>query len=175
MPAVTISDTLAPAPVDPNSLPGFTDGRLPARGAAPNSEMANVARESGDAQSLLNFYRRLAQLHHGNATLRTGAFVMLEPNDSNALVWVRRAPAGARTVASIVVACNVSNRPLTVSLDDNLERLHIRAGALRPLLASDPADRRTQTTRHITLSPWSVYIGEIAGELPPPSMARGHR
>ena len=161
LPEVAISDTIAAAPVDPNSLAGFTAGTLPPGGKAPNGRLANVAVESGDPDSLLNFDRHLVALHHGNATLRSGSLTVLEFADRNALVWVRRAPAGARTVASVVVACNLSDRPLTLFLDRDLERAHIRPGALRPLLASDLADKRMQNTGRMTLAPWSVYIGEI--------------
>lgn len=175
MPSVTVVAGSVPEPVDPNSLPGFTAGHLPARGLAPNGAVANVAVESGEDQSLLTFYRRLAELRHGYATLRSGSLAMLDSQTPNLLAWVRRPPAGARTVASVLVACNLSDHAVTVSVDPELDRLHVAPGSMRPLLASASADNRSQNTDHLTIAPWGVYIGEITTELPRPSMARGRR
>jgi Alpha amylase, catalytic domain len=173
MPQVSISDNLSAAPVDANSLPGFTTARLPSAGIAANGATANVALEGGDSQSLLNFYRHLAQLHHGNATLRSGALYVLDAEVPGALAWIRRAPAGARTVASVVVVCNLSDKPIAVSLDRDLDSLGIHTGTVRPLLAADPADRRVESTDHISLAPWGVYIGELYHSTGP--TGPGHR
>ena len=113
-------------------------------------------------QSLLNFYRKLGQLHHGSATLRNGAMQLLDRDDDQALLWIRRAPGNARTSSSIVVACNLGPKPIVLSVRDDLERLHLRAGALRPLLASWTENPNAQSADRIELPPYSVFLGELA-------------
>jgi alpha-glucosidase len=150
----------ANAPVDPNSLPGFADGVV----AGPENatpEKVNVAVEDADPNSLLNFYRHLAQLHHDNASIRSGATEVLNHDAENALVWIRRPPAGSTTAGNVIVTCNLNDKPLTLSLDKDLERLHIHPGTLRPLAGSWTATPISQYSNHIVLPPYSVFIGEI--------------
>lgn len=145
---------------DPNTLPGFTSGTLHAD-MSPNGATANVAVENADPNSLLNFYRRLIQLHHDNASIRSGAEISLNHDADNALVWVRRAPAGATTAGNVIVTCNLGDKPLTLSLDPDLATLHIHPGTLRPLAGSWTATPISQYSNHITLPPYSVFIGEL--------------
>ncbi len=76
-------------------------------------------------------------------------------------MWLRRAPAGARTVASVVVACNLTDHPVEISLDADLSHLRIAGGTLRPLLTSLHVDHIAQSTGSLRLSPRSVYVGEL--------------
>jgi len=147
--------------VDPNSLRGFTSGKLPDSSEVTNNDTANVAVEDADPKSLLNFYRRLIQLHHDNSSLRSGTPYVLSHDAENALVWLRRAPAGSRTAATVVVACNLNDKPLTLSLDWDFAQLHMHTGSLRPLAASWTAVPIAQYSNHIVLPPYSVFIGEL--------------
>ena len=140
-----------------STLPGFSITAQPQPAVSP----VNVATEANDPNSLLNFYRRLAQLHHGNSSLRDGRTYTFDHDSEQALVWLRRAPAGARTAANVIIICNLGDRPLALSLADDLARLHIRSGTLRPLLASWSTAPINQRTDHILLPPYSVYIGEL--------------
>lgn len=160
MPSVALNTELAPTPVDPDTLPGFST-HPPAPVSGFDAANTNVALEDNDPDSLLNFYRHVLELHSGNATLRTGSVSFLNHDSEDALVWLRRAPAGARTVASVIVACNLGEHPVVISLDDDLARLHVRSGFLRPLLTSRHIDHVAQSTHHMTLSPHSVYVGEL--------------
>lgn len=144
----------------PDTLPGFTSGQ-PGTNAAVNAAF-NAAAENTDPKSLLNFYRRLIQLHHANSSLRSGMAYVLDHDTERALVWIRRAPAGARTAATIVITCNLSDKALTLSLDADLTRLQMPSGTLRPLLASWTATPIAQYSGHIVLPPYSVYIAELS-------------
>jgi alpha-glucosidase len=148
-------------PYDPTLLPGFTSGALPAQSSAPNHASVNVAVEDENPDSLLNFYRKLSQLHRGNPALRTGTTSVLFHNADNALVWVRQAPLGTRTTGTVIIACNLSAKSTTLSLKNDLEHAHLRSGGLRMLLTSDKANLRFQTTDQVVLAPWSVFIGEL--------------
>jgi hypothetical protein len=160
LPSAAVNTEAAPPPVDPNTLPGFST-HPPAPGVGFDRVSTNVATEDTDPDSLLNFYRRVLELHDGNATLRTGSVSFLDHDGEDALVWLRRAPAGARTVASVIVVCNLSDRPVVLSLNEDLAKLHIRNGFLRPLLTSRHIDHVAQATGRIALSSHSVYIGEL--------------
>jgi alpha-glucosidase len=163
MPNAVLDTELPPKPVDPDTLPGFSTRMAEPPDAAKNFDPANmnVALEDNDQESLLNFHRHVLELHEGNATLREGSVSFFDHDSENALVWLRRAPAGVRTVASVIVACNLSEHPVVISLDDDLARLHVRGGFLRPLLTSRHIDHVAQATGHMTLSPHSVYVGEL--------------
>jgi alpha-glucosidase len=157
---VELNTESAPPPVDPDTLPGFsTRAMTSVENAADKTN--NVAVEDSNSESLLNFYRRVLELHSSNATLRTGSVSFLNHDSEGALVWLRRAPAGARTVASVIVACNLTDHPIQLSLDADLARLHIAAGVVRPLLTSVHADHVAQSTGYLRLSPHSVYVGEL--------------
>jgi hypothetical protein len=106
-PVVIMSDDPQPVVIDPNSLPGFTDGEMDSSLAANNGATANVAMEQADPKSLLNLYMALIQLHHDNAAVRNGAQMFIDHDAEGALVWVRRAPAGSKTMASVVVVCRL--------------------------------------------------------------------
>jgi alpha-glucosidase len=160
MPNVTLDTASAPPPVDPDTLPGFST-HPPAPASGFHAALTNVAVEDTDPDSLLNFYRHVLELHSGNATLRSGSVNFLDHDGEDAVVWLRRAPAGARTAASVIVACNLGERPVVLSLDEDLARLHIHSGFLRPLLTSRHIDHVAQSTSRITLSAHSVFVGEL--------------
>jgi alpha-glucosidase len=160
LPSVALNTESAPPPVDPDTLPGFSTHTLNSPANAADATI-NVFTQDNDPESLLNFYRRVLELHSSNATLRTGSVSFLNHDSEGALVWLRRAPAGARTVASVIVACNLTDHPIELSLDPDLAHLHIAGGTLRPLLTALHVDHIAQSTGHLRLSPRSVYVGEL--------------
>lgn len=160
MPSVALNTESAPPPVDPDTLPGFSTRVLSYPANAAEASI-NVATQDPQPESLLNFYRRVLELHSSNATLRSGSVSFMNHDSEGALVWLRRAPAGARTVASVIVACNLTDHPIQISLDADLAHLRIAGGTLRPLLTSLHVDHIAQSTGYLRLSPYSVYIGEL--------------
>jgi len=144
-------ETDTPAKVDPNTLPGFTSGTLPGSLNA-DAATVNVAVEDTDPHSLLNLYRKLIQLHHGNASIHNGAETLLKHDDLNALLWVRHPPPGATTAATVVALCNLSAKPLDISL---AEELKLRAGTFHTLAG----DAKISGDR-ISVAPGAVWLGE---------------
>ena len=144
-------ETDTPTKIDPDSLPGFTSGTLP---GSLNVDTAtiNVAVEDADPHSLLNLYRKLIQLHHGNASLHNGAESVLNHDDLNALVWVRRPPVGAATATTVVAICNLSEKP--ISLSPAVE-LQLRNGGFRTLAG----DAKIIGDR-ISVPAGAVWLGE---------------
>jgi hypothetical protein len=144
MPLIVVSDDPQPAVVDMSLLPGFTAGTLDESLAAGNGATANVAMEQSEPKSLLNFYRQLIQLHHDNAAMRNGTQTFADHDVEDALVWTRRARAGARTSGGIVVICNLSAKTLALSGRE------IGSGA-RALLGG--------TGQGSSVEPLSVFVG----------------
>lgn len=159
-PARVTADANIPAALpDADSLPGFTSGTLMTTPV--DGTHFNVVTEDRDPKSLLNAYRALIGLHHDNATLRNGTQYVINCDADNALVWLRRAPAGSRTVANIVVAANLSDKGVVLSLDSDVEALGMRPGALRPLFTYAGTSLTGETTAHLSLPPHAVFLGEI--------------
>ena len=143
-----------------NALPGFSSVS-PAVETATNGATNNVAAEDNDERSVLNFYRHLIAIHHGNWSVRNGTQYTLDHDFHNTLLWLRRAPAGTRTSATIVVACNLSERPVEISLTDDFVRLHLRGGTLRPLLTTAENALPLATTDYLSLPPFTIFLGEL--------------
>jgi hypothetical protein len=146
MPVVVEGDQ--PTPVDVAALPGFTAGNFDAALEAPNGATANVATETYEPGSLLNLYKQLIRLHHGNATVRSGSQTVLNRDDLGALVWVRRAPASSRTSSTVVVACNLSDKPVVLS-----DLGAVTVNFMRSLLSPAPGDL-------LKVAPGAVVVGE---------------
>jgi hypothetical protein len=138
---------------EPNSLPGFTTAPLPP-GTALNAATANIALEDTVPTSLLGFYRRLIQMHHDNASLHNGVETLLDHDADGALVWTRQAPPNSITAASDFIVCNLSEKPLTLSLD----ALHLHTASFRTLFGAAP----TRSGQSMTIAPWVVFVGEAA-------------
>jgi hypothetical protein len=137
--------------IDPDAMQGFTGGELPAAGTL-NGATANVALEDSDPASLLAFTRRLIQMHHQDIALRSGLQSFVNRDADDAVVWLRQAPANARTAGSAVVVCHLSARPLTLSL----EALHLRGATLRTLLGDAPE----RSGSGLTVGAGVVVLGE---------------
>lgn len=158
-PRVTVDGDIPAALPDPNGLPGFTTGTLPNRPV--DGEQINVVTEDRDPGSLLNVYRQLIALHHGNATLRNGTQIVLNRDAQDAVVWVRRAPAGSRTAASVVVAVNLGDQPVTLALDSDLATAGVNSGVLRALFTWAKQPMTGETTGALRLPPHAVFLGEL--------------
>lgn len=173
-PARVVADANIPvAPPAPDTLPGFTAGTLPTLpvGGADH----NVVVQDRDPRSLLNAYRALIGLHHDNAALRNGTQIMLNRDAEGAVVWIRRAPAGSRTMANVVVATNRTGKALTLNLDNDVEALGMRPGTLRPLFSYAAEAMTGESTGRLALPAHAVFVGEIfhAGS-PAAAGERGH-
>ena len=146
MPHVEEADL--PTPEKIAAMPGFTAGNLDAAMVAPNGATASVVTETYDPRSLLNLYKQLIRMHHDNATVRNGAQTVLNRDDVGALVWVRRAPANSRTSTTVVVACNLSDRPVVLA-----DLGGVALGSMRSLLQPAPVDL-------MKVEPGMVMVGE---------------
>jgi alpha-glucosidase len=131
---------------EPNA--GFTTGKpwlpIPA-----SYKSHNVAAESEDPDSILNFYKTLLHLRRDNPALAGGDYLDVAPDDPNLLCFLRSYEG-----RSVLVALNLSSQAQPVSLD--LSRYGWGAGKASVLLSTmkqAPAD-----LRHATLDPFAVVI-----------------
>jgi alpha-glucosidase len=133
---------------------GFTQG-TPWLPVDPGYKTYNVASESKNAASILNFYRRLLSIRRLSPALLDGDYIPIGQDDPDILAYLRR--SGKETV---LVALNFSNssRPFDMSLARQGSP-HAKSGVL---LTTSMADGTVNGEQHvILLSPYAVYIARI--------------
>ena len=155
---------LAPPPPPKPAAPAYPGQYVPyvpppfVKHVAPDP--ASAAGQALDKGSVLNFYRQLIELHRGNSPLRDGDEIVLNHDDQNALVWVRRPPKPTYQNPAVFVVCNFSDKPLSLSLKADIARLHLRGTFLRTVLRSDNA-LGSMPVDPMTVPPYGVYVGEL--------------
>ncbi len=85
---------------------------------------------------------------------------MLNLDDQNAVAWVRR-PAGVSFKnPAVVFVCNLTDKPVTLSLTAEMAKLKLKGTFLRKLLRSDTG-MGGMSLNAVKLAPYGVYIGEL--------------
>jgi len=110
--------------------------------------------------TLADWYRKLAALHHGNATLRYGSVTTIDEDGQNALVWAIRPASASALAPPIVVVCNLSSSQVQLSLTAAMKGLNLHGSFLRPLLRSYEA-MGAQNLDAVTIPAFGVFIGEL--------------
>jgi alpha-glucosidase len=126
----------------------------------PDTLLPNVALEDANQQSLLNWYRQLSALHHGNRTISSGANITLNHDDQNILAWVRKPQTVSGISPAIVIICNLSAQPVHLSLKEDMKRLNLKGSFLRTIMRSDNA-LGPMHLDGMTIAPYTAYIGEL--------------
>ena len=122
----------------------------------PDYKTINVETESGEPESLLNWYKQLIALRRTNTALHDGDLVMLNREDADVLAYLRTAPAGS---APVVVAMNMSAQPKTVSLD--VSAAGIKGTQVHTLAASELSLQTVTSLSAITLPPYSAWVASV--------------
>jgi alpha-glucosidase len=120
----------------------------------------NVLAEDADGASLLNWYRALAALHHGNPALASGTSTLLDTGDPDVVAWLRKPASGAVAV----ILCNLSGKPAHVSILAGIRAATgQRKGFLHTLLPSvDPSMYMPPASiENVPLPAYGVYLGEL--------------
>jgi hypothetical protein len=126
----------------------------------PETTTPNAALEDADPTSLLNWYRQLSSLRHGNATLNSGSLITINRDDQNILVLVRKPQTVSAISPVMVILLNLTDHPVPLSLKADTMRLHLRGSFLRTVLRSDN-NIGTMHLESMTLPPYTAYIGEL--------------
>ncbi|HEY1214442.1 MAG TPA: alpha-glucosidase, partial [Bryobacteraceae bacterium] len=115
----------------------------------------NVATESREPDSLLNYYKTLIRLRKENPALRDGEFAIVNPNDNNVLSFLRKTNDGH----AVLVAVNCSPESQTVSY--NLQAQGINGAGLKTLISSFRKEGQAEKLSQFTLPAYGSYVGEI--------------
>ena len=127
---------------------------------APETSTPNAALEDADPASLLNWYRQLSSLRHGNATLNSGSLITINRDDQNVLVLVRKPQTVTAISPVMVILVNLTDHPVPLSIKADTMRLHLRGSFLRTVLRSDD-NIGTMHLESMTLPAYTAYIGEL--------------
>ncbi len=149
-----------PAMAMPWQSPSVTKSTHAAATTSKHPLPNTVANEDADPSSLLNVYRQLSQLHHGNSAMRDGAMILLDHSAEGVVAWVMRPKTPSLLTPAIVVLLNLSATPTTLSLKAELTKLQLRGSFLRTVLRTD-AGMGTMNLTSMTLPPYTVYIGQV--------------
>ena len=139
---------------DRSANAGFTSAAKAWLPVPSSARSHNVAAESNDPNSILQFYRRLLQLRHQNPALLDGDYVALNQNDPNVLAYLRRYQDEA-----VLVVLNMSRSRQHVSI--NLAAEGFSSATVKTLLTTSAASPSVQLDR-IVLKPFAVYIGQVS-------------
>jgi hypothetical protein len=120
----------------------------------------NAALEDADPNSLLNWYRRLIELHHSNATLNSGEYLTINRDDQNVLIMIRKPKDVSATNPILVILCNLSGEPQHLSIKKDTMKLHLRGSFLRTVLRTDNG-MGTMHLESMTIPPYTAYIGAL--------------
>lgn len=115
----------------------------------------NVAAETKDPNSELNWFKQIIALRRNNPALHDGTLTMLDANDPDVLSYVRSTGTGA----AVVVAMNFTGEPRTVSLD--LAGSGVTGSTVKTLLTDDPTLKATTTLKNITLPPYASWVASV--------------
>lgn len=139
---------------DANANAGFTNG-TPWLPVPSTYKTHNVAAESNEADSILNFYKRVLELRHNEPALLDGDYVALNEKDPNVLSYLRIYKNEA-----VLVALNISSQAQKVSFD--LKQQGFSEPTATTLLSTLKARPQKMPLSSITLEPFSVYIGKMS-------------
>jgi alpha-glucosidase len=116
---------------------------------APNYKTVNVAVESKEPDSQLEWFKTLIELRRTNPALHSGTMTMLDTANPSVLSYERKTSSGA----TVVVAMNFTAQPQTLSLDV--------PGAVKTLATDDPALQPAASLQNVTLAPYASWIVSV--------------
>jgi alpha-glucosidase len=130
---------------------GFTKGKpwLP----VPDSYKShNVATESKDSESVLQFYKKVLALRHQNRALLDGEYIPLNQDDPNVLSYLRKYKEQA-----VLVVLNLSSEAQKAGLNLEVQGFSVNA---KTLLSTNSSDTSANVSQ-LSLEPFGVYIAEV--------------
>jgi len=119
----------------------------------PSASTHNVASESADPESILNFYKRLLYLRHHEKALLEGEYIPLDENNPNVLSFLRRFKNEA-----VLVVLNMSATAQKVTLDLAPQGL---AAARHAMLLTDGSRATRSQGTDINVEPFTAYIEKL--------------
>ena len=133
---------------DDSANAGFSTAK-PWLPVPPTYKTHNVAEESKDPSSVLEFYKRLLKLRHENTVLLDGSYQPINEGDNNVLSYLR-----IYKDRGVVVALNMTNTPQKISIGLKSNNF----ASVKSLLATGQS---TGNGDEVSLEPYGVFIGEL--------------
>jgi alpha-glucosidase len=134
---------------DTSANAGFSAGK-PWLPVPPTYKTHNVATESADKNSVLEFYKQVLHLRHTNPALLDGDYTALNENDPHVLSYLRKYKDQV-----VLVALNMSESPQKADLA--LKRNGFTQ--VKSLLAAGKSSVQGDV---VSLEPFGVYIAELS-------------
>ncbi len=116
----------------------------------------NVETERKDADSLLNWHKKLIAMRRSVPALHDGGVVMIDTSNANVLSYVRTAAAGAKPV---VVSLNMTAEPQTVKL--SLAEAKVTGTKVKTLLTNEASLQGATNVESLTLPPYGSFVAEV--------------
>jgi len=114
----------------------------------PTYKTHNVAAESKDPDSVLEFYKKVLSLRHSNRALLDGSYAAINETDANVLSYVR-----IYRDQGVVVALNMSGAPRKITLDLKGNGF---ASSKRIL-----SEKSKVIGNEVSLESYGVFVGEL--------------
>ena len=114
----------------------------------------NVATESKDPESVLNFYKHVLKLRHENEALTEGSYVALNDTDPNVLAYLRKYEGKA-----VLVVLNMSGAAQQSSLD--LAAQGLSSEKVTELVGTASHAQKGKAALKVSLDPFGVYMAEV--------------
>jgi alpha-glucosidase len=130
----------------------------------PVYKTVDVAVESKDPDSELEWFKQIIALRRNNPALRDGTETMLDTTNPDVLSYVRSTGSGS----AVVVAMNFTATPKTISLD--LSRSGISGTVVKTLAADDASLQSITTLKNVTLPPFTSWVASVGHQ----SCCEGH-
>jgi alpha-glucosidase len=127
---------------------GFSKG-APWLPVPPTYKTHNVADESRDPNSVLEFYKKVLKLRHTDNALLDGSYVAINENDANVLSYLR-----VYKDHGVVVALNMSDTPQKVTLD-------LKGKGFSSTTSLVVTGNTSAQGDEVSLDPFGVFIGEL--------------
>lgn len=129
-------------------------------GAVPEFAAKQIATAEANPASLLSWYRHLGTFHHSNAAVTTGTLIPLNHDDQGIAAWVHQPQHVSLITPPVVVICNLTDKPVQLTLKADMAKLHLRGSFLKTVLRTDSASGPMHLDG-MTIPPYGVYIGEL--------------
>ncbi|MFY9748649.1 MAG: alpha-glucosidase [Acidobacteriaceae bacterium] len=120
----------------------------------PSYTTINVNAEQSEQDSMLHWYQRIIELKKQDSALHEGAEIMLNTSDGHVLSWLRKSDNGE----AVVVACNLTDQPQSVSFDLSGQGIH---GTNVKTMMKTPGAADPASLASIQLGAYGVYIGQV--------------
>jgi alpha-glucosidase len=117
---------------------------------APNYKTVNVAVESKEPDSQLDWFKQLIELRRNNPALHSGSMTMLDTSSPSVLAYERTVEGQP----AVVVAMNFTAQPQTISLD-------VPGTGVKTLATDDPTLKSATSLKNVTLAPFAAWVAAV--------------